>query len=162
MKRTKSLITLIAILTGVFWINSCGPTRPEIIKVNPEFSEYISGYTSGMVYRKDAIRIELASEVPDLEQLSQKKLNDLFEIEPAIAGKVIAIGERQIEFVPLDPLPSNQLYTVHFDLDKLAKVKSGFEDFVFQFSTFEQTMEVEVEGLRNYNSYQIEYQKLEG
>ena len=162
MKRTKSLIALLAILLGVFWMNSCGSSTPEIIKVNPEFSEYISGYTSGMVYRQDAIRIELAEGVQDLEKMSQKKLNDLLEIEPAIEGNVVAISERQIEFVPAEPLPTNQFYTVHFDLDKLAEVKKGFEDFVFQFSTFEQTLELDIYGLRNYNSYQIEYQQLEG
>ena len=162
MKRTKSIIVILAVLLGALWLNSCGPTNPEIIKVNPEFSEYISGYTSGMVYRQEAIRIELAEGIENLSEMPQKKLNELFDIEPAIEGNVVAISERQIEFIPARPLPSNQFYTVHFDLDQLTSVKKGFEEFIFQFSTFEQTMEVEIDGLRNYNSYQIEYQRLEG
>ncbi len=162
MIRTKILLALSAVFVSLFWLNSCGPTQPEILKIDPAYSEYISGYTSGMIYRRDAIRIELANGVSDLEKMPQEKLNALFRIEPSIEGKVVAIGDRMIDFVPAAPLPSNQFYTVRFDLDKVADVKSGYEEFAFQFSTFEQKIEVDVYGLRNYNSYQIEYQKLEG
>ncbi len=162
MKQATSLFTFFYFALFFLWLTSCGQTKPEMIQVNPEFSEYISGYTSGMIHREDVIRIELSENVPDIEKMSQSELNKLVAIEPAIEGDLIAVDGRQLEFVPEELLPTNQLFTVRFELDKLADVKKGFEEFAFQFSTFEQTMEVYIDGLRNYRSYLLDYQKLEG
>ena len=64
--------------------------------------------------------------------------------------------------MPAEPLPVSQFYTVHFNLESITSVESGFEEFVFQFATFDQKIDVDVDGLSNYNRYQIEYQKLTG
>lgn len=162
MKRLPYVLTGLILITALFWFYSCGPTRPEILKIDPAYSEYVSGYTSGIVSRRDAVRIELVEAVPGLEKFSEKKLNSLFRIEPAVKGEVVAIGDRLIDFVPDEPLPSNQFYTVYFDLDEVAEVKEGYEEFAFQFSTRRQEFDVEINGLSNYNSYEIEYQELEG
>ncbi len=162
MKKFQILIQSLVILVVIITINACGPTNPELVYIDPGFNEYISGYTSGMVERKDAIRIELVEESKSLVDYSQEELNELFEIEPAVEGKAIAISDRLIEFVPAEPLPVSQFYTVHFNLQSITNVESGFEEFVFQFATFDQKIDVDVDGLSSYNRYQIEYQKLTG
>lgn len=141
---------------------SCGPSRPEFIQVDPAFRKYISGYTSGMVYRDQSIRVELSDSVQGLEKMAQKELNSLMLVEPEIKGKVIAISNRILEFVPEEQLPMNQLFTVDFAIDELMEIDSDLGAFQFQFSTFDQKINVDLQGLRNYSYYEIEYQQLRG
>ncbi|MDX2361023.1 MAG: MG2 domain-containing protein [Crocinitomicaceae bacterium] len=162
MKRSKTFFKCFAALLATILFSACGPTKPELIQVDPGFNVYISGYTSGMIQRQDNIRIELKEDLEGLESFSEDNLLAMFEFEPAISGKVVVIGERLIEFIPDEMLPVNQFYTVRFQLDELIEVESGFEEFAFQFATFGQKLSVEIDGLRNYSQYDIDYQYLEG
>ncbi len=165
--KTQAILlkSMIALLCAVF--SGCGPSRPKIIKVDPAFGEYVSGYTAGMVTRKSNIRIELSQTLkPELKDRHGRPdstvLEDIFSFEPEVKGKAIWVSDRIIEFIPDEVLPVNQFYTVEFDLERVAEVKSDYEEFVFQFSTFQQTLFVEKGGLRNYDDYNIEWQQLEG
>lgn len=178
-KMIRLKITLAAIAMGL--IVACSPSKPEIFKVNPAFGKYISAYTSGMVTRKTAIRIELAeSQVKLLNDQSRVNsdideegegvlvpsdttvLQKIFTFEPAIEGRAVWVSDRVIEFVPNDALPAGQFYNVDFDLDRVAEVPGEFENFHFQFSTYQQTMFVSQHGLNNYDDYNLQWQRLEG
>ncbi len=89
-------------------------------------------------------------------------LTNIFSFEPAIKGHAIWISDRVIEFIPDEVLPANQFYNAEFKLEKVMKVKSDFEVFTFQFSTYPQNLFVTVDGLRSYDDYNIELQKLTG
>jgi alpha-2-macroglobulin len=155
-----------AAITLVF--AGCGTGKPEIVKVNPAYGKYVSAYTSGMVTRQSSVRIELksidSSLIPDDGDITSNTeiLGDIFEFEPAIEGKAVWADDHTIEFVPAEKLPENQFYDVHFDLDKIAKVKSGFEDFHFQFSTYQQNIFVEVDGLYDYEDYSFSLKQARG
>lgn len=167
------LVSIPVLLTAVFGIDYA--TKPTIVPVNPAFGEYISGYTSGMVSRKTNIRIELAennsltpnSATSDLAIATSflpdsLLLEDIFSFSPEIKGKTVWINDRVIEFIPNEPLPSNQLYNAKFKLEKVRRVKNEFEIFNFQFSTYPQNLFVTIDGLRSYDDYNIEWQKLTG
>lgn len=163
--KTRTILKWLAVLTGIL-LYGCA-SKPKIIQIDPAFGEYISGYTSGMVTRKSNIRIELTQDLkPELRSPhgipDSSVLEDIFSFEPRVKGKAVWVNERTIEFIPEETLPTNQFYTVEFDLDRVAEVKRGYKEFVFQFSTFQQTMFVEASGLRNYDDYNIEWQQLEG
>src|SRR5690606_36151960 len=115
--KTSPYYLLLSGLLLLLIVGACGPSRPEIIPIDPAYSKYISGYTSGMIDRDDAIRIELAEPSAELTGLSEKELSALFETEPHINGSVHAIGDRIIEFVPEENMPVNQFYTIRFDLN---------------------------------------------
>lgn len=158
------LHSLLLVLGLTFW--GCS-SSPEIIKIDPAYGEYISGYSSGMITRKSNIRIELAEGVPTVSSEEgalpdSTLLEDIFSFEPAVEGKAVWISDRVIEFIPFETLPANQFYTVDFDLERVAKVKDNYENFKFQFSTFQQTLFVETNGLTSYDDYYSEWQKLEG
>lgn len=151
----------------VLSISACGPTKPEIIKVDPAFGEYVSGYTSGMVTRKSNIRVELAD--PMLDKIMNQNgepdsnlIQDIFSFEPELKGRAVWVNERVVEFIPDETLPADQFYTVDFDLERVARVKPNFENFKFQFATYQQAIFVNVNGLQNYDDYNIEWQYLEG
>ncbi len=186
MKSKTSIIALTSIALFVLILSSCYHFKTKINEVNPAFGQYISGYTSGMVSRKTTIRIELARGMSEQSLTASststnadfttalKKINavvqlpdsalleDVFQFEPAIKGKAIWISDRGIEFIPAQVLPVNQFYNVSFKLDNILKVKNEFETFHFQFSTYPQNLFVTVDGLRSYDDYNIEWQKLTG
>ncbi len=160
MKRIISFFLLI--FSGLALFQSCGSGHPEIIQVDPGFREYISAYTSGMISRKSPIRIELNEPVKGLEQQSSEELAAYFEVEPAVKGTVVAVSDRIIDFIPDEMLPVNHFFTATLRLGELRSVKDGFEDFRFQFATYEQKVNVELEGLRNYYTFDIVNQQLRG
>lgn len=178
----KTLIRIaVAALT---LIEACSPFKPKATEINPQFGQYISGFTSGMISRKSTIRIELArglnesvlsnTLMPNSEEVAERAatllaalpdatlLNNIFSFEPEIKGKAIWISDRIIEFIPDTTLPANQFYNASFKLDRVAKVPGEFETFNYQFSTYPQNLFVEVEGLRTHDDYNIEWQKLSG
>jgi len=162
MKRLNFSILFSLIGLTIVLVSSCGQTKPEIIQVDPAFREYISGYTSGMISREDAIQIELAGEITKIKDFDEWQVQQLVRIEPAVEGKVVVVSDRLIEFIPKEPLSANQFYTVTMDLDEFVEVKSGFETFQFQFATHNQKIHVDVNGLRSYHNRELKYQKLVG
>lgn len=176
MKFRFLLIALTALLLSALFLGSCMHFQPHVNQVNPAFGQYISGYTSGMVSRHSGIRIELANSVgnsaaspaatvqgnPVMHLPDSTLLEDIFSFEPAVKGRAIWISDRIIEFVPSAPMPVNQFYNASFKLDKVMNVKSEFETFHFQFSTFPQNLFVEVDGLRNHDDYNIEWLQVTG
>ncbi|MES2589144.1 MAG: MG2 domain-containing protein [Bacteroidota bacterium] len=176
MKSRNLILSLILFVSTILFFQSCA-TKPQAIVVDPAFREYVSAYTSGMVSRKSAIRIQLNKSVYDKIQTALNEnqdeegenlpdstiLQDIFSIEPAVNGKAVWVSDREIEFRPEEILPSGQLYTVSFELDKVANVKkSEHETFRFQFGTYEQTMFFTQGDLRMYNDYDIDWYYYEG
>jgi len=121
-------------LTG---LTACGK-KHEPTQVNPEFSRYISGYTSGQISVREAIQIELASEPPQAET-GAEITGQLFTLTPAAKGKTHWAGGRVIEFRPDEPLKEGTAYKAAFDLYKiLPKVEKDFRTFAFDVYTVEQ------------------------
>ncbi len=157
--RLIHFVFILSLISGIF---SCSKSRPMINSIDPGFSNYISAYSSGIIQRDDAIRIELAEPSKKLMEMDSTDLYKLFNSEPSIKGRVIAISDRIIEFVPSEPMKVNSFYTVTFNLNKITVVPSQYEKFTFQFATKRQEIDVEFDGIENYNSYQIENQYLSG
>ncbi|MBS1636108.1 MAG: hypothetical protein JST26_09345 [Bacteroidetes bacterium] len=107
--------------------------------------------------------VQVMDSIMPLMQLPDSTLlEEIFEFEPAIKGKAIWISDRIIEFIPDEALPPNQFYNAEFHLDKIKKVPSDLEEFHFQFSSYPQSLYVKDVGLRSYDDYNIEWQKLTG
>ena len=183
--KNRPILLLILPVFALIVLIACSQTRPKVNSVNPAFAKYIAGYTSGMVSRKSTIRIELTNSPNERRKIliptgTDRKtadslaalntvtlpdsalLKDVFEFEPEIKGRAVWINDRVIEFIPSENLPVNQFYTVNFKLDEISKVEKGLENFSFQLSTYAQNLSVQVDGLRSYDDYTIEWQKLSG
>ncbi len=98
-----------------------------------------------------------ASPLPDSAMLA-----NTFSFEPSIKGHAVWISDRVIEFIPDEELPHGQFYNCQFKLKNVTKVDAGFETFHFQLATYTQNVSVSLNGLRNYNDGDIEWQKLTG
>src|SRR5574343_135825 len=113
--------------------------------------------------KPELFRVDLGdSTLKDIDPKNTELLKDIFQFEPEIKGKAVWIGKHAVEFIPDENLPVGQFYTVSFDLQRVAEVDYGHEEFKFQFATYTQHMYVESEGLRSYNEEDIEWQYLEG
>jgi alpha-2-macroglobulin len=134
-------------LWGFFLLVAC--SSPEIIRVDPVYAKYISGYSAGMISKNASIRVQLQ---PDLmryvDTTDRDLIQELFTIEPKVKGRAVFLNEFTVEFIPDAPLPVNQLYNVFFDLKKVSKVDKGHESFRFQVATLPQQIEADI-----YTSY---------
>jgi alpha-2-macroglobulin len=162
--KTKFFLLSTAILVGMAILHSCGYGKPELIKVDPAYGKFVSGYSSGMISRQTPIRVELSEMTlkPELRQDDKELLKEIFRIEPAIDGEAVWVGERTIEFRPKEMLPVNQFFTIDFDLERVAEVEKGYERFRFQVATYSQQIRVNSWGLSNYSDYDLETKYLKG
>ena len=163
----RIILLVICISATLFY--SCKQNE-TLVSVDPKYQKWIAGYTYGVISNVENITIELRDEmdstlIDELElksNMDDKILNEILEISPAIEGKASWTDERTITFEPKKRLPSGQLYTVSFDLEKVAKVESGYEEFVFQFATIPQKITVDDVYAMEYDSYNTEWYYVDG
>lgn len=160
----KSFSGVLIVVTGLLFACS----TPHRTAMDPVFKKWVSGYTSGIVSNQDRIQIELQNPVDSthMKELKMKfkqdsiALKDLIEITPEIAFSATWNNDRTIEIKPLEPLESNKLYNVEFNLEAVTDVEDGYEDFVFQFATKPLTFELFSTNLEIEDSYNIEWYTL--
>src|ERR1700712_3391230 len=68
------------------------------IDVDPAYSKYVEAYTTGMISKTSAIRVQLASEASTTHTVGQPLTEQLFSLSPSIKGTAAWIDARTIEF----------------------------------------------------------------
>ncbi len=169
MKLKLILVSFFFLLIAVLFIAVRSNSSAAIITVDPAFARYVSGYSSGMVSRKNTIRIELAHELrttagadSTMALPDSNLLKNVFSFSPSIKGKAIFTSNRTIEFIPSEPLDEQTTYTASFRLSKLMDVDPKFKNFKFQFSTYAQNLFVEIGAANNIDNFNIEWQRITG
>jgi uncharacterized protein YfaS (alpha-2-macroglobulin family) len=133
MVNNLSKLLAITVLFAGLWACKNKPTE-----INQNFSQYISGYTSGQISTKGVIQIELADEQPQVELFTEIK-EKLFSFSPSVKGKAYWKSNRLIEFCPDEPLKEKTHYTVNFNLGKLLpEIDKDYQTFRFDVFTIEQ------------------------
>ncbi|MBR6177549.1 MAG: hypothetical protein IKQ70_06665, partial [Bacteroidales bacterium] len=147
MKKTTVWL-IVAILVAVIPI--AGATKALLKRSvaincdNPEFAEYVSAYTDGMLSKHSSIKIRLAEDFAS--NLSEGEVNaDVFEFSPDVSGTCKKIDSRTIEFTPSQPLESGEDYIGILKLDRIANVKDHLKNFIFGFSVVEQNLKVQID-----------------
>ena len=93
----------------VFMLMFACNKKEKITGVDPAFSKYIEGYTSGVISKAAAIRIRLAAEAPSTHVLNEVLKDPLFSFSPSVKGKAYWVDARTIEFKPDEYLTPGQL-----------------------------------------------------
>jgi len=125
--------------------------KPKLVEVDPSFSKYIEAYTSGVISKKNTIRIQLAVDASVTHTLNETIKDDLFEFSPAVDGKAYWIDARTIEFKPAKDLTADQLYEASFKLNNVMHVPDAFKTFKFNVQVIKPSFNVEDFGLRSNN-----------
>ncbi|MDR3012700.1 MAG: hypothetical protein LBU70_05760 [Chitinispirillales bacterium] len=121
------LLVILAVLAGLF---VCRKTQSA--EINQNYSQYISGFTSGLISTKATIQIELADEPPAEIDADAVISDRLFTFSPAVQGKAYWRSNRVIEFTPDEPLKGGTAYVVNFHLDRILP-NLGRESRTFSF-----------------------------
>lgn len=155
---TKSLtvlswLFLFSIITATMF-SSCNKKR-ELVKIDKEFAKYIEAYTSGIVSKKNNIRIQLAVDAATTHAINEPVKETLFDFSPNVKGKAYWIDARTIEFKPEKDLTPGELYEVSFNLGKVTNVPSKFKEFRFNIETTKPAFKVEEAGLRSTSKDQF-------
>src|SRR5436190_9305190 len=141
----RGVLLLLAII-----LFSCN-NKPKLVDVDPAFSQYIDAYTSGVISKKNTVRVQLASDVSTTHTVNEEVKDKLFSFSPAVEGKAYWIDARTIEFKPNSDLTPDKLYEVNFKLGKVVHVPSKFDAFKFNVQVVKPSFEVNELGLRSNN-----------
>ena len=146
--KTKKIFGL---LFAILLLHSC--SKKSIADFDSDFSlfkDYITGFSSGYVSVNSDIRVQLAFSKSDWKP-NQELDSDIFDISPSVKGKVVALSNNTIAFVPSDKLEQNILYQITLRLSKLTTVPKELEDFKFSLRTIKQDFIVTTKDLQSYN-----------
>ena len=116
MKHLLLITTFLGLL--LLGINGCGN------KEQKDFSEYISGYTSGMVTAESPIYIYLAKPADKSFQAGSVLPAKLVNFTPAVKGECMLKDEHTVMFTPETPLKNGETYQVAFQLGNICTVEN--------------------------------------
>ena len=148
MKTSK----MFALFVAIFLWQSCTKKSASDFDSDPSlFKEYITGFSSGFVSVHSDIRVQLAFNKSDWKP-NQELDDDLFDISPSVSGKVIALSNNTIAFVPKEKLDQNTLYQITLHLSQITnKVPKELANFNFSVKTIKQDFIVNTQDLQSYN-----------
>lgn len=155
MKTSK----LIALFLAIFVLHSCSKKSAADFDSNLLlYKDYISGFTSGYQSVATDIRVQLAFKKSDWK-INQELDEDIFDISPSVSGKVVALSNNTLAFIPKKKLDQNTLYQVTLDLSKITNVpKEELQKFNFSFKTIKQDFTVTTNDLQSYSqNYYYQY-----
>lgn len=121
-------------------------------EVNPAFAKYIAAYTTGIISKQSAIRIQLAGEVNVTHAQNELVADDVFSFSPSIKGKAYWVDATTLEFRPDQNLDPGKTYEAKFRLGKVMTVPADLKVFEFGFQVIKPSFEVELMGLKSANN----------
>lgn len=123
--------------------------KEKWIDVDPAFSKYIDAYTTGVVSKTSAVRIQLAADAATTHAVGEVVKESLFSLSPSVSGKAVWLDARTIEFKPDKNLKPDQMYEVNFKLGKVTTVPDKYSNFRFSLKTVKPSFKVTDDGLRS-------------
>ena len=159
---SKKFIPGILLLLFVFFLNSCADKNEDVKQVNPAFSQYITGFTSGVISKKAQIVIQLSNASKLFTAVNAELEDDLFDFSPSVDGKAYWKNNQSIIFIPEVPLKSGTNYVVEFNLGEVMDVEPEFETFEFSLITRTQSFSVNVDGITPYENQELDWNSFSG
>jgi alpha-2-macroglobulin len=147
------LIKRLSLLLIAFLVLQSCAEKVSTEEFNSDFSlyqDYILNFSSGIVSANSDIRVTLTFDKKEWKP-NQEIDNNLFEISPAVKGKMMALASNTIAFIPEKPLAQNTEYRIVFRLSKLIKTPEELKEFKFSIKTVKQDFIVNVLDLQSYN-----------
>lgn len=145
-KRYLILSCLLLSLGLSALITACGGSAKEI---DPAFAKYIEAYTTGIISKQSAIRVQLAGEVNVTHTQNEALKEEVFSFSPSIKGKAYWLDATTVEFRPDQNLEPGKKYEAVFHLGKIMEVPAKLEKFKFDFQVIPPSFDVVLNGLRS-------------
>lgn len=124
-----------------------------------KYQEYISEVTHGIISTKSDVRVVLKQPVATWSN-GLELSSDLLEVSPKVSGKVVALDDRTISFIPEKGFNQNTEYSITFELGEVIKdVPKDLDELTFLVKTLEQQFNIYTNSLQSYSR---EKQYIEG
>src|SRR4030042_6600853 len=151
MKVLKSFLLFFVILLVI----SCKPKQKPLLKQPPGktpevseiilpldkgFSEYITGYTAGIVPANSAIEIRFTPEFA--EKAGKQTPLGLFVFNPFIKGKTEWTDETTLVFTPAKFLDPGKTYKGELNLYRLGEVEERLKGFPIRIKTLKRDFSI--------------------
>lgn len=107
-----------------------------------QYQDYITEVTHGIISSASDVRVVLKTPIESWNTGDELD-SGLFTISPKVDGKVVALDNRTISFVPKQKLKQNTEYTLNLQLEDLIKeLPDDLEEFTFSVKTIEQKFNI--------------------
>ncbi len=165
ISRPLSIAVGIILLVGsTVLFSGCKNTRTsnvETIKIDPGFTNYVSGFSSGILSSNSSIRIRFVEKAGEGQEGNEASKN-LFKFQPNIKGDAIWVDANTLEFKPDKPLKSGEKYTCSLVLSKIVDVPEEYSTFQFSFSVIKQSFLLAEMVYSPYSTSDLKWNKLNG
>lgn len=159
--KIKHLLLSFLFIVGLL---SCKKSRENHWQaINPEFANYISAFTGGIISTQKDIQIVLLNEIKLLPNEKNELPSDLLSFSPNIDGKLVMKDKLTLAFIPTQALPQDAFYTATLNLQKIqSQVPDSLAKFSFEFKTIKQDYDLAIKGLENVSAKDTNVYKLNG
>ncbi|MBC9797903.1 alpha-2-macroglobulin family protein [Sinomicrobium weinanense] len=160
MQLKKLLLPVTALLI----LFSCKDKTPEEeiqeqISNLYKYREYISDVSQGIISSHSSIKIMLRDPIAEWEP-NRELREDLIRVSPKTKGKVVALNNQTLAFVPEAPLKQDTEYEFTLKLGDLVKdIPGELRDFSFKVKTIKQQFKITTDQIQSYNR---DWQYVEG
>ncbi|HEX9979987.1 MAG TPA: MG2 domain-containing protein [Flavobacterium sp.] len=146
--KTKGLVCAFFIF---FLFQGCVKKKAADFNSDPLlFKNYISSYTAGMVSTVSDIRISLAFSKKGWK--ANQPLDDgLIKISPSVDGKVIALSDNTLAFIPEKKLEADTEYQITLNLSEIVKIPDALSEFRFTVKTIKQDFIIVTNDIQSYD-----------
>ncbi|MCX2680616.1 MG2 domain-containing protein [Galbibacter sp. EGI 63066] len=116
-----------------------------------KFRPYISDVSQGIISAHSNVRVVLKTPSEDLKD--NMPLDDgILKVSPKTKGKVVALNNQTIAFIPEKSFEQDTEYTFKLDLESfIDDIPSEFETFVFKVKTLKQEFNITTDHLQSYD-----------
>lgn len=163
MTKKQILIAVACAVVVVFFVTlALKSSKPKINALDPEFAQYVSAYTNGVINKNGTVKVVLNS---DLAAKIDKgaKADNLLNFYPGVSGTSRFVDERTIEFTPKNGFRNSQDYIAEFNLGNIVKTDDKrLKKFVFGFSVIKQDLKVIIESQMTTDKKTLKFQRIAG
>lgn len=124
-----------------------------------KFRQYISNVTSGVISSQSDVLVVFRNPASTL-QTNQILEDDILKVSPKTQGKVVALNNQSIAFIPDNGFKQDTEYSFTLDLKAIIDtIDSDYKTFTFKVKTIKQQFNITTEHLQSYDK---DWQYLQG
>ncbi len=123
----KKILSVVLVFLFILSCKKNSDNAETLVSDIYQFKSYISDVSSGLISKKSTVRVDLVN--PVAEWTNNLELDaSILSVSPKIKGKVIALTNRTISFVPETEFEQNTEYVFELHLDKFQKNDCRFQN----------------------------------
>ncbi|MEM9836917.1 MAG: Ig-like domain-containing protein [Bacteroidota bacterium] len=147
MRLSTHYVAFFFISFFLLLFSSC-KQKTDTSQIAPEvLSNYITGYTTGIIGKDQQIRVQFPNAVVEQRQVGQPEKRALVSFSPKVTGQFTWDNTRTLAFTPDGGWTPGEQYLATVDLKGVYDTISALSEYTFSFAARETRVTVEVRGI---------------